>query len=113
VNGDAFDTYCLSLPGATVSVQWGKDRVYKLASKMFAVLGSDGACAFKANDIAFEMLTTVGPGKPAPYLARAKWVRLETPDALPEADLKAYLTHAHALVASKLTRAQRSEIGLS
>ena len=104
-----FDAFCLSLPGATMNVQWGADRVYKVGGKMFAVLGA-GSCSFKVNDLAFEMLTTEGPAKPAPYLARAKWVWLERPDVLPE--LPAYLAEAHRLVAAKLSKTQRAELGL-
>ena len=111
MNEAAFDAFCLSLPGATMDVQWGADRVYKVGGKMFAVLGA-GACSFKANDIACEMLTTEGPGKPAPYLARARWVWLERPDVLPEAELRAYLAEAHRLVAAKLARKQRAELGI-
>jgi predicted DNA-binding protein (MmcQ/YjbR family) len=95
-----------------MDVQWEGDRVYKIGPKMFAVLGSDGGCSFKAGDVAFEMLTTEGPGRPAPYLARAKWIYLSTPAALPAQDLQAYLRQAHELVAAKLTRAQRRELGL-
>ena len=112
MNEEAFDGFCLSLPGAVMNSQWEGDRVYKIGGKMFAVQGSDGGCSFKANDVAFEMLTTEGSGRPAPYLARAKWVYLSSPAALPEADLQAYLRQSHALVAAKLTRAQRREIGL-
>ena len=108
----AFDAFCLSLPAARMDSQWEGDRVYKIGPKMFAVQGSDGGCSFKANDLAFEMLTTEGPGKPAPYLARAKWVYLASPSHLPAEDLQAYLRHAHELVAAKLTRAQRRELGL-
>jgi predicted DNA-binding protein (MmcQ/YjbR family) len=111
VNEAAFDAFCLSLPAATMDVQWGADRVYKVGGKMFAVLG-EGACSFKANDIAFEMLTSEGPGKPAPYMARAKWVWLQRPDVLPEPEMRAYLTEAHALVAAKLTRKARAELGV-
>jgi predicted DNA-binding protein (MmcQ/YjbR family) len=113
VNEAAFDAFCRSLPAATMDVQWGSDRVYKVGGRMFAVLGPDGSCSFKANDIAFEMLTTEGPGKPAPYMARAKWVWLERPDVLPEAEMRSYLTEAHALIAARLTRKQRAELGLA
>jgi predicted DNA-binding protein (MmcQ/YjbR family) len=112
VTPEAFDAACLSLPAATVNVQWGSDRVYKVGEKMFAVLGPDGSCSFKANDIAFEMLTTEGPAKPAPYMARARWVWLAQPDALPDEEMRAYLSEAHRLVAAKLTRKARTELGL-
>ena len=109
---EAFEQACLSLPAATVTVQWGADRVFKVGEKMFAVLGPEGSCSFKANDIAFEMLTTEGPAKPAPYMARAKWVWFERTDAMPDNDMRAYLAEAHRLTAAKLTRKLRTELGL-
>ncbi len=115
---EAFEAYCLSLPAATLSVQWGDDHVYKVGGKMFAVagpIGSGGAggYTFKASDMAFELLVEQGLARPAPYLARAKWVQLLARDSLPERDLKAYLDQAHALVSSKLTRVARKELGLA
>jgi len=53
-----------------------------------------------------------GLARPAPYLQRAKWVRLIGPDALDDRDLKAYLDQAHAIIAARLTRARKREIGL-
>ncbi len=114
---EAFEAYCLSLPGATLSVQWEGAYVFKVGGKMFAIGRPDGGGAlggysFKASDMAYELLIEDGACKPAPYLARAKWVQLLRRDALPEADLKAYLAQAHALVGAKLTKAMRKELGL-
>ena len=114
----AFEAVCLALPAATLSVQWGGAHVFKVGGKMFAVVGlnhgEDGppAYSFKASDMAFELLIEHGLGRPAPYLQRAKWVRLAGPDALSDDDLKAYLAQAHALVAARLTRALKRELGL-
>ncbi len=107
----AFEAAALALPGASVTVQWGSDRVFKVGGKMFAVL-SGGECAapaasFKCSDVAFEMLTQKKGVIPAPYLARAKWVALEYLRVLPDADLKAYLAEAHRLVVAKLPRRLR------
>jgi predicted DNA-binding protein (MmcQ/YjbR family) len=66
---------------------------------------------FKASDLAFEMLTEQGAAKPAPYLARAKWVQLVGPDALADEDLRAYLKEAHRIVAGKLPAAVKAGIG--
>ena len=96
-----------------MDVQWGADRVYKVGGKMFAVLGPEGTCSFKANDVAFEILTTEGRGKPAPYMARAKWVWFSSTEDLPDAEMRIYLTTAHGLVAEKLTRKARAELGLA
>ena len=110
---EAFEAAALALPAATVSVQWGDDRVYKVGGKMFAVLGPNGSFSFKATDIAFEALTESGEAKPAPYMARAKWVWFDGLGVMPLDELKGYLKTAHELVAAKLTKKQRAELGLS
>ncbi|CAN5225779.1 MmcQ/YjbR family DNA-binding protein [soil metagenome] len=110
-----FEAFCLGLPGATLSIQWGDDRVYKVGGKMFAVGGGAvgaGGFSLKTSDIAFEVLTENGPGRPAPYLARAKWVAFPGVDAIPDEDIQNLVTHAHAIVAAKLTKAARREAGL-
>jgi predicted DNA-binding protein (MmcQ/YjbR family) len=117
VRFEDFEAYCLTLPAAVLSIQWEGEHVFKVGGKMFAVAGRmggpGGGYVFKASDMAFELLVEDGVARPAPYLARAKWVQLVSRDSLGEEDLKAYLRQAHALVAAKLTRAVRRELGLS
>lgn len=109
----AFEKAALALPAAAMDVQWGDDHVFKVGGRMFAVLGPSGpTCAFKASDIAFEALTQGGRATPAPYLARAKWVFFDDLTALDDAEVGAWLADAHRLVAAKLTRKARSELGL-
>lgn len=100
------------LPGATMEVLWGADRVYKVGGRMFAAMGPSGSLSFKASDIAFEVLTETGQAKPAPYLARAKWVQVDGPGALPGDELAELLRAAHGLIAAKLTKKRRAELGL-
>lgn len=109
---EAFDRAARALPGATMTVQWGDDHVYKVGGKMFAVTGPSRHLSSKVSDIAFEALIESGQATAAPYLARAKWVRFERLADLDEAEATALLARAHALVAAKLTRAARREIGL-
>jgi predicted DNA-binding protein (MmcQ/YjbR family) len=106
-----------SLPHTTLSVQWGNDHVFKIAGKMYAVVGFDDAkkpagMSFKATPESFRILTELPGIIPAPYLARAQWVYLDKPTRLPSKDLKAYLTRAHAIVAGGLTRKLQMELGL-
>ena len=114
---DAFDRACLALPGAILSIQWGDDHVFKVGGKMFAVRGSGvtlgGGVSFKASDVAFEVLTESGQAAPAPYLARAKWVHFADLDALDAEEVADWVTTAHGLIAAKLTRKARAELGLS
>ncbi len=95
-----------------MDIQWGDDQVYKVGGRMFAVTSPAGGCSFKVTDIAFAALTQDGRARPAPYLARAKWVRFDDLAALDDAEAADWLKTAHALVAAKLTRAQRRELGL-
>ena len=114
----AFEAACMALPVASLSVQWGGSQVFKVGGKMFAVIGLNAreggppAYSFKASEMAFELLIEHGLGRPAPYLQRAKWVRLAGPDALSDDDLKAYLAQAHAIIAARLTRTQKRALGL-
>lgn len=50
--------------------------------------------------------------RPAPNLARGGWVRLERIDALPAAQLRAYLSRSHDLIAARLPRRLRGALGL-
>jgi predicted DNA-binding protein (MmcQ/YjbR family) len=114
VSPEALEKAALALPGATLSIQWGDDRVYKVGGKMFAVTdGAGRSLSFKATDIAFEALTESGRAIPAPYLARARWVKFGDVSALDNAEIADWLKTAHSLVAGKLTRAARKELGLA
>ncbi len=106
------EKFMLTLPGATLSIQWGSDRVFKVGGKMFAVTGESPGMSFKASSESFRILTELPGIKPAPYLARAEWVYLDKPTRLPAKDLKAYLTRAHAIVASGLPKKTQRELGL-
>ena len=104
---------CLALPGASLDHPFGDDQdVYKVGGKMFAMVGDEGALSFNVSDIAYEVLTEAGRARPAPYLARAKWVNLPDPDAWPAEELANHLAAAHAIIAAKLTRKARTELGL-
>jgi predicted DNA-binding protein (MmcQ/YjbR family) len=112
MTGGEFDAACRALPGVTMVVQWGADGVYKVGGRIFAILNPSGGTSFKVSDIAYEALTESGRARPAPYLARAKWVYFDDIASLDADEVRDWLTTAHALVAAKLTRAQRAEVGL-
>lgn len=111
---EAFDATCRALPAVTMDVQWGDDHVYKVGGKMFAATGpaGGGAVSLKVSDIAFEVLTGTGRAIPAPYLARAGWVQFKDLAALDPAEVADWLATAHELVAAKLTKKARRELGL-
>ncbi|WP_029085869.1 MmcQ/YjbR family DNA-binding protein [Brevundimonas aveniformis] len=104
---------CLALPAATLDHPWDPDHdAYKVGGKMFAVIGGMGAISFKVSDIAYEVLTQSGRARPAPYMARAKWINLDDPSDWPDDELAEHLRIAHGLIAAKLTKKVRRELGL-
>lgn len=115
-----FEATLTAMPAVEIVHQWGDASVGKVGEpgkgKIFAILSSwstDGpAIAFKCSDMSFEMLPTLTGIRPAPYLARAKWVQVERECALSEDEIHAYIEHAYALVSAKLTRAVRTRLGL-
>jgi predicted DNA-binding protein (MmcQ/YjbR family) len=74
---------------------------------MFAVTGAAAPAegmSFKVDDERFLELTDRPGIVPSPYLARAKWVRVESARALSDGEAAALLRRSHALVFAKLTR---------
>jgi predicted DNA-binding protein (MmcQ/YjbR family) len=99
--------YCLALPRTTEKVQWGDDLVFKIGEKMYAVVAlepGDHWLAFKCTPEEFSALVERPRIVPAPYLARAQWVALETYDALPKDEIKRLLSQAYSLIFAKLSK---------
>jgi len=117
VKAAAFHKLAMALPGVTLDIKWGHDRVYCVGGKMFAVAGHEGEeeprYCFKASDASFEQLCAEGVAEPAPYMARARWVLLKDAHVLPDDQLGRYIEIAHKLIAEKLTRKARAELGIA
>lgn len=112
-----FDNICRALPKTTHVEQWGGASVWKVGGKIFAVCSNWGSgdhikISFKCSDLAYAILRQQPSIIPAPYLARAKWVQLETALAMKDQDIRDYIGTAYRLVAAKLTKAKRAELGL-
>lgn len=110
----ALRRHAASLPGATRDIKWGADECYSVGGRMFAVFGIDNGrelgMSIKVEPERFLELTDIEGIVPAPYLARARWVKFERADALPAGDVKRLIARSHALIAGKLTRAVREAV---
>ena len=105
---------CRKLPGTTEHVQWGADLVFKVGGKMYAVTPLEPApvcLSFKCSPEDFADLTERPGIIPAPYLARAQWVALESEDALPAVEIRRYLKQSYELVFAKLPK--KAQAGLA
>ena len=113
MNVDWLRELCLSFPGATEQLQWGYDLVFKVGGKMFAVTPLEPApvcLSFKASPENFAELTERPNIIPAPYLARAQWVALQTRDALPAGELARLLRDSYDMVFAKLPKKTREAV---
>jgi predicted DNA-binding protein (MmcQ/YjbR family) len=105
---------CMGFPGVTEQIQWGYDLVFKVGGKMFAVTPLEPAqvfLSFKASPENFAMLPERPNILPAPYLARAQWVSLQTKDAIPEGELELLLRESYELVVARLPQKVRATLG--
>jgi len=98
---------CLSFPGTTEQIQWGYDLLFKVGGKMFAITPLEAApvcLSFKASPERFAELTERQNIIPAPYLARAQWVALETRDAITHGELAGLLRESYEIILAKLPK---------
>ena len=108
-----FEAFILTLPRATLVRQWRDDSVAKIGGKVFALLDRDpGEVWLKVSPMAYELLTELPGIRPAPYFARAGWVAISAASPLTGEEVEAYVREAHRIVAGKLTRKLRAELGL-
>lgn len=105
--------YCLAMPHATETVQWGDDLVFKVGGKMFAAVVLVPAkvwLSFKCSPEEFAELTEHPGIIPAPYSARYYWVALETKEALAATELERLLRSSYDMVFAKLPRKTQSAL---
>jgi predicted DNA-binding protein (MmcQ/YjbR family) len=110
---EGFEAFILTLPQATIVRQWRDDSVAKVGGKIFALLDRDpGEVWLKVSDMAYELLTELPGVRPAPYFARARWVAISVDSPLSADEVAAYIREAHRIIAAKLSRKIRAELGL-
>jgi predicted DNA-binding protein (MmcQ/YjbR family) len=105
--------FCLALPHTTQRVQWDDALVFKVGGKMYAVASlepGDHWLSLKCSDEEFVELIERPGIVPAPYLARARWIALESEDVLSRAELGGLLTRGHALIFAKLSKKTKAAL---
>jgi len=107
----------MSLPHATEHVQWD-NLVFKIGGRMFAIAvleppeqSMSHCLSLKCSAEAFVELVERPGIVPAPYLARAHWVALESVDAVPRPELERMLREAYEMVIAKLPKQAQAELG--
>ena len=105
----------LGWPGVTASIKWGNDLVFSVADKMFCACcpteAGLGGLSFKVEDERFLELTDRPGIQPAPYLARAHWIRIDDPAPMPDDELRGLLRRSYELVRARLSKKLQRELG--
>ena len=119
MNLESLRKYCLSLPHVTEKIQWGADLVFKVGEKMFLVANTEAAgghghrFSFNCSDERFHELLERDGVSPAPYLARAKWVAVDSYDTLEPTLLRECVRAAYDEVFAKLPKKTQEKLGKS
>ena len=115
MNIENIQAICRQLPGVTEDIKWEHDLVFSIGGKMFCVVGleqSPTTASFKVKDEEFDEMCNRSGFKPAPYVAKYKWVWIEDINKMKKADWKKYLQQSHELVKNKLSLKLRKQLGL-
>jgi len=106
---------CRQLPAVAEDIKWEHDLVFTVGKKMFCVVGLDQSpttASFKVKDEEFEEICNRPGFKPAPYVAKYKWVWIDNIDKMKRADWEKYLKQSYELVKNKLPLKLRKQLGL-
>ena len=104
MNIDELRNICKKLPHVTEDIKWGHDLCFCIAEKMFCVTGLEGPMqvSLKVLDEEFDELSSSKDIIPAPYVARYKWVLVQTPNRFTKKEWGHYIKQSYQLVKDKL-----------
>lgn len=92
----------------------GKQSCFCIGGKIFCIVNLEPphAFSFKVTDEEFDELSETEGFKPAPYLARAKWLLVVDSNKLNKGNLKNYLQRSYDMIKAKIPKVQRKKLGL-
>jgi predicted DNA-binding protein (MmcQ/YjbR family) len=104
---------CKKLSGVTEDIKWEHDLCFCVGEKMFCVVSLDQkpvSASFKVLDTEFDSMSSRAGFKPAPYVAKYKWVLMDDINRMSKKDWKHYVTQSYELVKSKLPKKIQDKI---
>lgn len=113
---DRIQALALALPHTTVVKQWGEHLVFKVAEKMFLIVGLDGqlvdGVTCKCTPDEFDELTETDGFIQAPYCAKRHWFQIEDVSVVSESRLQALIRRSYDLVVAGLPKKKQRELGI-
>ncbi|MGV3504866.1 MAG: MmcQ/YjbR family DNA-binding protein [Adhaeribacter sp.] len=107
---------CQALPAVTQDIKWEDHLCFNVGGKMFLVTSPDqvpSSASFKVAEEDFEEISAREGFKPAPYMARYQWVHLDDIRRLSTRQWQDLLTASYRLVAGKLPKKTRQQLGIT
>ena len=114
MNVDDIQAICKKMVAVTEDIKWGHDLVFSIGGKMFCVVGLDQlptTASFKVRDDQFEEMCSRDGFKPAPYVARYKWVWIDDTNKMNKTVWKQFIMQSYELVKAKLPAKIRKQLG--
>jgi len=106
---------CEKLAGTTTDIKWENHLCFNVGGKIYLITSPDQippSASFKVREEDFDELSEREGIDQARYFAKRQWVSVDDIGRLSRAEWKQYITSSHELVASKLTRKKRLELGI-
>jgi predicted DNA-binding protein (MmcQ/YjbR family) len=116
MNVEEIQSICRQMTAVTEDIKWEHDLVFSIGGKMFCVVGLDQSptsASFKVSDEEFEEICNWPGFKPAPYVAKYKWVWIEDINKMKRKDWEKYLKQSYNLVKDKLPAKLKKQLGLT
>ena len=114
MNIEEIQNICSHLACVTEDIKWEHDLVFSIGGKMFCVIGLDQSpttASFKVTEEEFEEMCHRPGFKPAPYVAKYKWVWIDDISRIKKGDWEKYIQQSYRLVKQKLSPKIKKQLG--
>ncbi len=104
---ETIQNICNKFPGVTEDIKWENHLCFCVAEKMFLIIGLDETptnASFKVSDEEFDEISSREGFKPAPYMARNKWVFVDNISRMTKKEWQLRALNAYELIKSKLPK---------
>lgn len=115
MNIEDLQNICKIFLAVTEDIKWGHDLVFSIGAKMFCVVGLDESpttASFKVREEEFDEICNREGFKPAPYVAKHKWVMINDINKMNKKEWKHYTRQSYELVKDKLPVKTKRALGL-
>jgi predicted DNA-binding protein (MmcQ/YjbR family) len=103
---------CKRLPSVTEGIKWGNDLCFMVGDKLFCVVIFDTPIqvSLKVRDEEFDEISNLDGIRPAPYVARPKWILVDNVRVFNKKKWEDYITQSYSLVKAKLSKKKIAQL---